>query len=462
MMLQNGTGSRGIEAARVNEHFLNRFDTRSLSLSHNAPHRENVSAIMAKAAPLKILIIGLNYAPEPVGIAVYTTGLAQELAKHGHQVEVVCGKPYYPQWSVPADFRATFRKTTTEEGVRVTRVAHFVPSNPTGSKRLLQQTSFALSSLLPALAASWREKPDVVFTIAPALASSVVALLAARAVGAKSWLHIQDFEVEAAFATGLLSTQSRTAALAHAVEGFLLRRFDRVSSISLAMCERLLEKGVAGEKILEMRNWADIESIRPMATPSRFVTEFGITTPFVALYSGNMGNKQGLDVIIQAAGMLGARRDLTFVLCGEGSTRKSLEASALGLPNVKFFPLQHKQDLNELLGLATVHLLPQIDGAADLVLPSKLTNMLASGRPIIATCEPGTGLAREVAGCGLCVKPGDGSALAAAVIKLLDDAPLRHSYALEARRRAKQVWDFKPIYERFESGLEILCKSFRP
>jgi colanic acid biosynthesis glycosyl transferase WcaI len=267
-------------------------------------------------------------------------------------------------------------------------------------------------------------RPDVVIAIAPSIIAAPVARLAAMLSGAKAWLHVQDFELEAAMATGLVR-EGMPAGLAKQCERLVLRSFDRVTSISAKMCEHLINKGVEPDKVSEVRNWAAIDDIRPLGRPSNYRERWSIETPHVALYSGNIANKQGVEVIVAAARLLRDRGDLTFVICGEGPNRAKLEEVAHGLTNIRFFDLQPVEHLGELLGLATVHLLPQLASAADLVLPSKLGNMMASGVPIVATAAPGTGLAAEVEGCGLVVPPGNAGALAGAIEQLLDGGHLR-------------------------------------
>lgn len=194
-----------------------------------------------------------------------------------------------------------------------------------------------------------------------------------------------------------------------------------------------------------------------MTVPSAFRQEWSIDTEHVALYSGNIANKQGIDIVVEAAWQLQRRQDLTFVICGEGPNRARLEERALGLSNVQFHDLQPKERLNELMGLATVHLLPQLAAAADLLLPSKLTNMLASGRPVVATAATGTGLAREVEGCGLVVPPEDGSAFAGAIETLLDDGEFRSAAGIAARQRAEERWSKARILRTFAHDLDQLA-----
>ncbi|WP_421760446.1 WcaI family glycosyltransferase [Devosia sp.] len=402
---------------------------------------------------MRVLIVGLNYAPERVGIAVYTTGMAEALAAKGHEVRVVAGQPYYPAWRIMDGHNAWSLTQTDENGVSVTRVPHYIPAVPTGRKRLTHHVSFAAAALLPALwnALFWR--PDVVMTVAPSLIAAPVARAATFVAGARSWLHIQDFEVEASFATKLLKDGGSLAKVALKFEAAVLRSFDRVSAISPEMCRRLIDKGVPSDKVVEFRNWADVDAIRPMSVPSPYRAEWKIATEQVALYSGNIANKQGIEIVLDAARKLRHRKDLTFVVCGEGPNRQRLEDLAAGLSNIKFHDLQPKERLNELMGLATIHLLPQMAGAADLVLPSKLTNMLASGRPVVATAAAGTGLAREVEGCGMVVTPGDADAFADGIERLIDDQSAWAEAARAARARAEDWWAKDKVLGRMEAAL---------
>lgn len=405
---------------------------------------------------MKILLYGLNYAPEAVGTGRYSGELGAWLAAQGHRVRVIAAPPYYPAWRVSAGAKRWWRRETLE-GVRVTRVPLYVPRRPRGLTRMLHLGSFALSSLPVALWQGLTWRPDVVFAVAPTLAAAPGAWLAARLGGAKAWLHLQDFELEAAFGLGL-ARGSWLKRLALRVERCLLRRFDRVSSISPAMLRRLADKGVRPGRLVEFRNWADCQAVRPTPPDAALAAALGLPPGRrVALYSGNLGEKQGVEILVEAASRLARRDDLVFLLVGEGSARSRLEAAAAGLPNLLLRPLVPLEQLNALLSLAAIHLLPQRADAADLVLPSKLTGMLASGRPVVATAAPGTGLYDEVAGCGVTVPPGDSAAFAAAIGQLLDDAALATRLGATARQRALERWDREAILPRLEAALAALA-----
>jgi colanic acid biosynthesis glycosyl transferase WcaI len=412
---------------------------------------------------LKLLLIGVNYYPEPVGIGPFSARMADSFAESGSQVKAITAPPSYPDWQIAKGYPNRWHREM-RNGVSITRCPVYVPSSPTGLRRLVHLASFTLSSLCPALFSALRMRPHVVMCIAPSLMAVPLAWIAARLSGARLWVHIQDFEVEAATATGLLKEGGIISRMAATVERWLLGRADVVSTISAAMCRRLKAKGVEEHRIVEFRNWAEIDAIGPLDHPSRYREEWALSAPHVALYSGNIANKQGIEIIVEAAARLKHRRDLQFVICGNGANRANLEEAAIeaGCTNILFRDLQPRDALNELLGAATVHLLPQIAGAADLVLPSKLANMLASGRPVIATADPGTGLAEEVSGCGLVVPPGDADALADAIETLIADPGACAAYGASARRRAQERWSEGMILDRLKGQVDTLVATERP
>ena len=407
------------------------------------------------AKPRRILFLSLNYAPEPIGIGPYSAGLAEALVERGHEVEVVAGQPYYPEWKLYPEFGHRW-KTSVENGVRVTRCPHYIPANPSGAKRMAHHASFASSSYPAARRVRKRLDPDLVFTVAPSMIAAPVAVRMAKRAGVPLWMHVQDFEVGAALATGLIDRTSKIADAAARFEDRMLHAADMVSTISGPMCEMLMQKGVEREKILEMRNWANHAEAMDRADPDHFRREWGLEGKTVALYSGNIANKQGLDVVIEAARQMATRQDVIFVISGEGPNRAKLEALASGLPNILFRDLQPEERIGDLLKLGDIHLLPQLHDAADLVLPSKLGNMLASGRPVVATVRPGTGIARELVNCGIVVPPEVPEAIVTAINALAAHPGYRETMGRAAAVRASEAWSKTSVVDTFEDGLERL------
>ncbi|MGV2292576.1 glycosyltransferase WbuB [Trinickia sp. YCB016] len=406
---------------------------------------------------MKILIYGLNYAPELTGIGKYSAEMAESLSACGHEVRMVCAPPYYPAWRIGEGYSAWRYRSEKRGAVRVLRTPVWVPRQPKGLKRILHLASFAASSLPIVLTqAFWR--PDVVIAVAPSLLSAPAAWLMGRLVRARTWLHIQDYEVDAAFDLGMLKGQ-RLRSVALSLEKSLMRRFDVVSTISGKMIEHGRRKGVDPKRLYELPNWVDVDAIFPLDRPSRYREALNIPEgSIVVLYSGNMGQKQGIEVLAQAAQSLASREDIHFVFCGEGPSQASLVLQCRDLPNCHFLSLQPLEHLNDLLNLADIHVLPQRADAADLVMPSKLTGMLASGRSIVAMARPGTELFDVVSPRGVVVEPEDVGALVGAIERLVDCVSDRTRLGAAAREYAEAALARGTVMQRLDGKVRMLCR----
>lgn len=421
---------------------------------------------------MRILIHGINFSPELTGIGKYSGEMAQWLAMQGHEVRVVTAPPYYPQWKIADGYANKWHTETVDlsnplfasgGSLLVYRCPLWVPVKPSGLKRLLHLASFALMSL-PVMLHQIFWRPDLVFVIEPPLFCAPQSWLVARLSGAKAWLHIQDFEVDAAFDLGMLKG-GVLRRLVTSVEGWLMRRFDRVSTISQRMLDRLLTKGVSIKNTVLFPNWVDFNTIASKqvldvnavfeGSVLSYRSQLSIEADaIVALYSGNMGAKQGLEVLAQVASLLQDSPEIVFVFCGNGAGRDDLVMLCSGLKNVRFMDLQPLERLGELLAMADIHLLPQRADAADLVMPSKLTGMLASGRPVVATANPDTELANVVVNFGFVVTPEQPSAFAEAIMMLVEDSELRARFGDAGSRYAKECLDRDVVLARFENEVK--------
>ena len=399
---------------------------------------------------MKILLYGLNYAPELTGIGKYTGEMAAWLAANGHEVRVVTAPPYYPAWSISPGYSGLAYRRELIQGVKVLRCPLWVPKRPGGAKRLVHLASFAISSLPVVLWQAWW-RPELVWVVEPALFCAPAALGVARLSRAKAWLHVQDLEVDAAFDMGLLKGQKLRKWVLKG-ERALMQGFDVVSTISQRMRERILAKGVPTHKAVLAPNWVDVAAIAPTlyagdgssqkAELNSYRVALGLGAhQLVALYSGNMGGKQGLELLGQVANLLEGYPEITFVLCGDGPAKVKLQEQCKHLPQVHFMALQPQEKLSELLSMADIHLLPQRADAADLVMPSKLTGMLASARPVIATARAGTELAEVVENCGLVVPPEDPRAMVNAILALAKDPELRQRLGAAGLKHARDYMD---------------------
>jgi colanic acid biosynthesis glycosyl transferase WcaI len=369
--------------------------------------------------PLEILIYSLNYAPEITGTGRYTGDIGSFLAAQGHRVHVVTAPPHYPGWKTREPYHPLRYIDEQFEGAAVVRCPILLKSDMRGFWRLLAPLSFAFSSAPLIIWKVLRHRPKVLFCVEPTLFGAPFALLAAKLGGARTILHVQDLEIDAAFAVGhLKGGWMKTLALRY--ERFLLRKFNSIVAISSKMQKKLEEKGVESKRITLIRNWVDLEQIQPLTGKNRFREEIGLTEKaFVVLYSGNIGVKQALPILLEAAVSLRNVPDLSFVIAGEGPEKPCLMARYGHLPNVHFLPLQPEARLCEFLNLADLHALPQDQGVADLVLPSKLGGMLASGKPVLVTANPGTELHDLLIGTAILVPAGDSAAVASEISLLM-------------------------------------------
>ena len=408
---------------------------------------------------MRIAIVSINYAPDQTGIAAYTTGLAEYLAAQGHAVRVHTGFPYYPTWRKPArDHGALYRRESLN-GVTVSRSYLYVPAHPTPMKRVVHEASFAASALLGYLFA---QRVDVTIVVSPPLPLGIPLLTAARFKRSRSILHVQDLQPDAAVNLGMLKAGALTRLL-YAIERHTYAVADYVSSISHGMLEAIRRKGVSREKLVLFRNWAHNGAIRPLPRMTAYRSQWGLEDKFVVLYAGNLGVKQGLEMLLDAAERLAAHPDIAFVIVGDGGEKENLvqQAAARGLARMMFQPLQPFERLAELLATADVSVIPQKEGVRDIVLPSKLGNILASGRPVVVAAHGDSDLAHMMrsSAAGCCVEPGDSAAMAEALLALRGSPAERERLARNGLELMRSTLSEKAVLGQFAGFLEELARG---
>jgi colanic acid biosynthesis glycosyl transferase WcaI len=333
-----------------------------------------------------LLLIGYNYAPEPTGIGKYSGEMIDWLARNGTACTVITAYPYYPQWKVQGSYYAdrywykTEHQTFPSGGSITThRCPLYVPANPSGLKRMLLDFSFLVTATLKLVQLLPSRKIDVVFVVAPSFQLGLLGLAYKAVRKAKFMYHIQDLQIEAARDLGMIKSPALVNLL-FKVERYILRKADIVSSISPGMVRRIEDK--AGKPAYSFPNWADTNLFYPLENRGALKEIFGLKpTDKVVLYSGAIGEKQGLEAILQAADTYRAHPEVRFVICGSGPYKQKLQdlAASMSLTNVDFLPLQPFEKFNQFLNMADVHLVIQKANASDLVMPSKLTTILAVG-----------------------------------------------------------------------------------
>lgn len=343
---------------------------------------------------MRILIYGINYSPELTGIGKYTGEMGAWLAAQGHDVTVVTAPPYYPEWQVHGDYKGKWWHKEIKEGATVYRCPLYVPKKVTSLKRIIHEFTF-LAALLPVwLLTLFQKKRDVVICINPPFHLGLLPLLYSKLRGSKLVTHIQDLQVDAAKDLGMIKNEVFFNVM-FATERFILEKSDVVATISDGMQKKIELKGIVSSKIWQFPNWVDETVIYPLSLEKSLRDEFGLKlTDKVILYSGNLGEKQGLEIIVEVAEHYKTRNDIHFLISGTGGGKEKLVqlVKEAGLTNIQFHRLQPYSKLSALLATADIHLVLQKKSASDLVLPSKLTGILAAGGFALVTAPPNTSL----------------------------------------------------------------------
>lgn len=408
---------------------------------------------------MRILIYGINYAPELTGIGKYTGEMAAWLAKKGHDVHVMTTLPYYPEWQVHASYKGKKWHTEILDGVKVHRVPIYVPKEVNSKKRILHEFTFFVSGFPKWVKQIGSKKFDIVFCVAPPFHLGFAPLFYKFFKKTALINHIQDLQVDAAKDLGMIKNK-RFLDIMFGMERYILTKSTMVSTISKGMQQKIMAKGIPEKKILLFPNWVDESVIYPLNKEHSLRKEFGIEEEKkVVLYSGNLGEKQGLEIIINVAKSFGT--DVLFLICGSGGGRDKLirMAEMENVTNIRFQPLQPYEKLSALLASADVHLVLQKKSAADLVMPSKLTGILAAGGCAVVTAEPGTSLYEVIyeKNAGILVTPESESALTEGIKKALYHN--NDLVRLNARRYAEECLSKEQIMSVFEKTLKDLVEN---
>ena len=397
---------------------------------------------------VRVAILGINYTPEPTGIAPYTTGLATGLTKRGHDVQVLTGWPHYPQWR-RAEASGRFRFEEQIDGVPVRRVSHHVPGGPSWIGRAAMELTFGLQLLT----SRWGS-PEVVVCVTPPLLAAAMSAVRARLTwrGPAVGILVQDLYGRGVAETGAMSgTSARVVGL---MESAALRLADGVAVIHAGFTTNLVEHlGVDRRRIREIRNWNHVESPDPAASLAfRHAHRWG-TDEVVVLHAGNMGHKQGLENVIAAAELAARSGSRTrFVLLGDGHQRASLEAAGAGVRTLEFLPLVSEEEFPAALGAADVLLVNEGPGVARMAVPSKLTSYFSSGKPILAATDSAGFTTGELAasGAGVCVPADRPDLLLSEALRLGTDHALGKQLGVAGQRYCDELLSEGAALDRYE------------
>jgi colanic acid biosynthesis glycosyl transferase WcaI len=416
-----------------------------------------------QSTTLRILVLSINYWPDETGIAAFNTWRCEYLASQGHQVTICTGPPYYPEWRVPERYKGKPFQREVRNGVTILRSWMYVPQTLNTKKRILHEVSFLASSFMRALCV---EKPDLIFAISPPLGLGLSVATLSRLWRVPYIFDVEDLQPDAAVELGMMKGRSIIRVL-YAIERLAYRRAALVSTITEGMRQRIVDKGIDPAKVVLFPPRADssLYTLRDRSDGSVFREKYGLQGKLIISHSGNMGVKQGLEVILEAAAKSLDRKDIQYLFVGDGAMRPQLEAQARSrnLNNVLFLPLLESSLFMHMLAATDIALITQQQIVSNIVFPSKTVTLLSAGCPVVASVNSGSEVARTVlrSEAGLVVEPENADALLAAINKLASNTEELARMSRRARQFAIETWDERRTLPRMEREFIDCVKQWR-
>lgn len=404
---------------------------------------------------LRVLFLGLNYEPETTGVAPYASALCRGLAKRGHQVRALVANPHYPEWRLRPGYKK-WHSADHIDGVAVTRLLHAVPRRPRPLARAGSEISLGLRHAMT----RWG-RPSVVLAVSPGLLTTAISRLRAALTHPRVpfVIWVQDL-----YGAGLEETGQANRVvtkLVRAIEGTLLRSATHVVVIHDRFANRVAaDHGIASERISVIRNWTHLPRFEKSDIASVRRAHGWGNDDFVVLHSGNMGVKQGLHNVVEAAALADACGErIKFVLVGDGSQRTELLRLAEEKKcSIQFIPTLTTAEYLRTLQAADLLLVNELPGVAEMAVPSKLTSYFAAARPILAATDSSGITAHEVrsAGAGVIVRPGDPAAILRGVLQVAADPANAESLGANGRQFMEGALSETYAIDRFAILLSAL------
>ena len=363
----------------------------------------------------KLLLVCTNFWPEPTGIAVYTTDLAESLKTKKYQVTVLTSLPHYPWWKVPKEFAHLGEGVTSHNGIEVIRAKHLVP--PKMNAMLRMRFEFSLWWNLKRVLKRFKNNEfDVVIACMPTVAAGVIGNKIAKKLGVPFGLIVQDLSGAGAKQSGLRGG-ALISRIAHIVEGRALHGADSVVVVSPAMRDVVIGLGVEPKRVSQILNYSarSIDPVDKAAARKKFRwTE----SEFVVIHTGNMGAKQDLENVVQAAEALGRNSVIKIYLIGHGNQENTLKQLCANQENISVMAAVSDEDYSALLSAADLLLVNERSTQMEMSLPSKLTSYLYSERPVLAAVPRGGATWKFLEGVAELVDAGDPKKLATKIEEL--------------------------------------------
>jgi len=409
---------------------------------------------------MKLAVLGINYFPELTGISGYNTEMCEYLTRKGYLVQMFTGFPYYPfglnfdWWYQERKSRFKLFLNDYEGGVEISRVNLYKPKKTNVKRRIIHELSFCFLVMLRLCFN--RKKYNLIICILPPLLLGLVACIASKLKKVPFVVHVQDLQPDAAVELGMLKKGLLTRFL-YSLERFIYTQADSVCTVSHAMRECIINKGFSDGKVKLFSNWANTEILKPMSKDNSFSREYNLVEKFVVLHAGNMGEKQDMRVILEAAGRLRSNKSIIFLLVGRGSKRGFVEEyiKKHALANVLLLEVQPKARINEMFSSVDVALVTQCKGVNNSVMPSKIFGPASVEKPFIIAADEKCEISKLAKrfNFGLVIEPEEPDKLAAEIFKLNKDRELAELIGKNGRLFVVNEHKMESVIDRFEQDI---------
>jgi putative colanic acid biosynthesis glycosyltransferase WcaI len=414
---------------------------------------------------VRVLLPILQFPPDVNATGRLMAQVGEDLVARGHSVSVVTTFPHYEKFRVWDEYRGKLAQREGYRGMDVLRLyVHASGRKQRLADRLMSYLSF--NALATAAGLLSRASFDVILCPNGSFFSGLSSAAIGAAKKTPYVYNVQDLYPETPVRTGHLRNRHVIRSLEQ-IERFMYTRAAHVSVITESFRDHILSKvaGMAPEKVSVVPNFVDTTFVRPLPKRNAFSERYGLADRFVVTHAGNLGYAYDLDTLIAAAGLLRSEPDVLFLLVGDGVAKSRLErkVAELGLDNVRFLPFQAHADLPLLRASSDVQVALYRPGSASHSMPSKVYEIMASGRPVLAAADEHSDLWNlvEDAGCGVCVTPEDPHALADAVRQLRADGDRGQAMGARGRMVAERLYARPVVVDRYAELLHNVARGGR-
>jgi len=411
------------------------------------------------AHSMKLFLLCQYYPPEIGAPQARLSEMAGFWVSAGHEVTVLTGFPNHPKGVIPKEYRGLYFQEEKKDGVTIWRHWFYTTANEGFVKRTLSHLSFMMSCMVLSLFRG--EKPDCIVVSSPTFFVVASAWIFSIFRRVPFIFEVRDLWPGIFIELGVLKNRFLIQIL-ESFEMFFYRRSKHVVTVTEGFKQNIHQRGISESKISVITNGVDLKRFHPGEMDWDFRKKWGIAhDTFVLLYAGAHGISQDLDKVLDAAKLLQEMEPRAFFLfVGEGSEKARLmERASEKIKNTLFLGGQPRETMPRIYRMANLCLvsLKNISGFRAFI-PSKMFEIMACGKPILAALEGESALILNRSGGAVVTTPGDPSILAERISELMKTPERLKTMGENARVFVSAHYDRDTLAKKY---LEVIEKKLR-